>query len=241
MFRLYRRSVYKKPSAPLIGRNLRVGWYLFGLGCFLLLLGIGIKLLPFVEIRVSPKYEQVDIDTTIQVDMELPDIITPIGIVPGRFLTKADNKTNLAMIGYNLYETVNGTVVVKKKALDNSVNRFIAKSTPDDQVIIPGSEEITWDKPTKMTNLTFFNLPVNIKFKTYTLYPLETWRRHLSGLSKEDTEEWLKRQQGIEDAKVIYKPNFMAKISPKMPNNPKLIKFTLDKGGKTSILQGRSK
>ncbi len=237
---MFGKNINNQSTAALVGRNLKLAWYLFGFGCLFLLIGVGIKLLPVVEIQITPKYENINIDTTVQVDLSLPDIITPIGIVPGRLLNKGE-ENGLSMSGYNIYETPRGAVAVKKSDLEQSVNRFILKSIPEDQEIISGTEQITWDQPSKITNSNFFNVPVNIKFNSYTLYPLETWRQHLSGLSLTDTEEWLHRQQGIEAIKIIFKPSFLAKIRPKMPNNPKLIKFTLDNGGKTSILQGRSK
>lgn len=225
---MFFKSASSKPAAPLVGRNLKLAWYIFGLACFLLLIGIAVQLLPIVDIVITPKYESLNINTTVQVDLDLPDIITPIGIVPGRLLPPNQDKNNFVATGYSLYETPKGTVVVRKFDLEQSIKRIVSKSVPEDQAVIPGSLEISWGEVGKITNPKFFNVPVNIKFNSYSMYPLDRFKKHLVGMSLPEAYNWLKRQQGIKDVKISFYPEFFTKISQKFPDNPKLIRFTLD-------------
>jgi len=216
-------------------------WLLFFWLVFLLLaLGLVFTLLPVVTITIVPKTEVINFPVTIQVDLSLPKVLEKVGVVPGKLLNVADSTEQWQNQGYVVYHWKDYRVAVLSSYLQTAAQVLLNRSLPEDLLPLPEDPRISWGEFKAGYSDQVYNLSGVVTAKIYHRFPLSDWAGHLSGLSFTNAAVWLKSQVGVQDIIITGQPSFLAKIRQNIPLNAKLLKFRLDNGGKTSILQWHS-
>lgn len=213
----------------------------FWLGFALLAIGLVFILLPVITINIVPQVERLELPITLQIDLKLPSVLEKVGVVPGYALTSLEEEKVWLAKDYQIFSSGDKKIAVSKNHLINSLKIVSERSLAPDLAVLPEEPEVVWGQLRVGFSDSVYNLPAQVKIKTYHKFPLADWVEYISGLPFDKAKNWLEKQLWVKSISIEANPSFLANIRQNIPLNGSLIRFRLDNNGKTSILQWRSR
>ncbi|MDP3986243.1 MAG: hypothetical protein U1C53_00985 [Candidatus Veblenbacteria bacterium] len=202
-----------------------------------LAVGILARVWPIAMVIIQPHGELVRSTVELKVDLDLQQASPATFTIPGRTLEVGEDR-NLLSRQQLLLRTVDETsIVISAAAVDELVALAMRKATPPTSLVSSESvvvREGTWSVA---PSGRLFKSQLKVEAQSYPLLPLATWRPQLVGLSLAEALDFLRSQPGVEGVNINFYPWFFPNPSQKMPKNESAIKFSLDTGSKTSILE----
>lgn len=209
---------------PRLSRRSRYLLYVFLSLLTILLISLLWQIWPIVTIVLEPKIEPLTKDIRVVVDMDVKETIFSTGVLAGRRLTTDTLKpqSDEVVIYKPLFN-----VAYKKSDFIKIILQELLKQLPNEYAIFEPSIKI------HSINLlnggpNTFTILARVTADSYVLPPYEYWTERLKGENTNKAYNWLINQPGVKSVKFKFYPNFLAKISQKLPNNSTRVIFTLD-------------
>lgn len=199
--------------------------------------GVGAYILPIVTVTVVPELSPLSSHITLKVDLDAADFSLSTGVVPGRVLIIGEDVSALERLGWEVVTTEQTSLVFQTSGLVQIATTALEQQAGSDLILLPGSLSVTRGEPALSASGRVMSLPVAAQVQARRPIPVAAWRKTVLGMPTEEARDWLASQPGVVEVLLVYTPHFFAKVSQKLPTNPFALRFRLDTGGKTSILE----
>ncbi len=214
-------------------RILGVFWSLVGVA----LVGVGWYVLPVVSVVIVPEIEEVQVAADVRIDTALTEPLLAVGNIPGRLITDEVQRGGLAAAGFEVLSVGDVEVAYDRTHVSSLVQRKVAEILAEEFIEVPDSLSFHLSTPVASGNGRSFTAVVQAKVLAYRPMPVSLWRSHLAGMPISEAWGYLESQKGVATVMIRVQPNFLARLSHKIPKNPSSLTLTLDVEGKTSILE----